>query len=247
MSRPLPVTIMVRRTAALAGALALVVSLAGCIGGSPAGTPPSDAVSPTPTPTPESTPTAQPVDPLTTVVGLVARPEGLELRDVGGTVLATIDYMSSPADAVGALTTVFDEPPVDEPYAGTNHHPGGVFHTWDQFVLDERFYDEQRRQANGYDWLVWPRLAVYFDGPAADGVVLSTSSGLQAGDSWSDARSDPGFDDELWTCTGTSVEAVTIGAPDGSEDRANVVVMPTADGATVKWIGAPEMEAEGCA
>lgn len=202
------------------------------------------------TPTVEPTPTAEPVDPLTTVAGLVARPERLELRADDGTVVATLDYMSSPADAVAALTTVFAEPPVDEPYAGNFHHPDGVFHQWDQFVLDERHYDEARRAEEG-ESLSAPRFAVYFDGPAADGIVLSTASGLQAGVAWTDAESDPGFDLDLWTCTGTSVEAVAISpvprAWTGSEYRANVVALPTDDGATVKWIGAPEMEAEGCA
>ena len=237
-----------RRTVAITtGALALVFSLTGCLGGSPAATPTSDAASSSPAV--EPTPTAEPADPLTTVVGLVARPEGLELRADGGTVVTTLDYMSSPIDAVTTLTAVFDEPPVDEPYAATNHRPGGVFHRWDLFVLDERLYDEARWQAEGYDWLVWPRFAVYFDGPAADGVVLSSSSGLQAGDAWSAAESDPGFDPDLWTCTGTSIEAVTTAVPSGwtGADRVNVIVVPTDDGATVKWIGAPELEADGCA
>jgi hypothetical protein len=62
-------------------------------------------------------------------------------------------------------------------------------------------------------------------------------------------ESDPGFDPDLWTCTGTSVEAVTTDVPSGwtGLDRVNVIVMPTDDGATVKWIGAPELEADGCA
>lgn len=227
------------------GALALVLTLTGCFGGSPAPTP--DAAPSTPMV--EPTPTAEPVDPLAEVVGLVARPEGLELRAQGGTVVATLDYMSSPTDAVATLTAVFDKPPVDEAYDATNHGPGGVFHRWDQFVLDERSYDENRRQAEGYAWLVWPRFAVYFDGPAADGVILSSSSGLQAGDAWAAAESDPGFDPDLWTCTGTSIEAVTTSVPSGwiGRDRINVIVIPTDDGATVKWIGAPELEADGCA
>jgi len=239
--------IIARRTATpAAGALALVFSLTGCFGGPPAATPTPDAA---PSPAVHPTPTAEPADPLMTVVGLVARPEGLELRADDGIVVATLDYMSSPTDAVDALTTVFDTPPVDEPYAATNHRPGGVFHRWDLFVIDERFYDEARRQAEGYDWLVWPRFAVYLDGPAADGIVLSTSSGLQAGDAWATAESDPGFDPDLWTCTGASIEAVTATVPSGwtGSDRVNVIVMPSDDGATVKWIGAPELEADGCA
>jgi len=31
------------------------------------------------------------------------------------------------------------------------------------------------------------------------------------------------------------------------EDRVNVIVMPSDDDATVEWIGAPELEADGCA
>lgn len=239
-----------RRTAArTAVVLVLVFSLTGCLGGSPTATPTPEVAPSSSAGRPTPTPTAGPVDPLTTVVGLVARPEGVELRSHGGTVVTTLDYMSSPADAVTALTTVFGTPPVDEPYSGNNHAPPGVFHRWDMFVLDERRYDEDRREAEGYDWVVWPRFAVFFEGPAADGVVLSTSSGLQAGDAWSLAEADPGFDPDLWTCVGTSIEALTTAVPSGwpGPDRVNVIALPTADGATVKWISAPELEADGCA
>ena len=223
---------------------ALLLVLTGCAAPSPVVSPspasPAAAASPTPT--------EVPVDPLSTVDGLVARPAGLELR-AEGAVVTTLDYMSSPADAVAALTTVFGAPPVDEPYEGTNHTPSGVFHRWDEFVLDERFYDEDRRQSEGYDWVVWPRFAVYLDGPAADGIVLSTSSGLQAGQPWASAEADPGFDADLWTCTGTSVEASAVAVPSTwtGPARVNVVVTPSDDGATVKWVGAPQMEADGCA
>jgi hypothetical protein len=237
---------MRRSTAARAFLVAaLLLILTGCAAPSPVvSTPETASASAVASPTP----TEEPIDPLTTVDGLVARPVGLELR-ADGAVVTTLDYMSSPADAVTALTTVFGSPPVDEPYRGTNHTPPGVFHRWDQFVLDERFYDEDRRQSEGYDWVVWPRFAVYLDGPAADGVVLSTSSGLQAGDPWTSAEGDPGFDPDLWTCTGTSVEAAPVAAPSTStgRDRVNVVVVPSDDGATVKWVGAPELEADGCA
>jgi hypothetical protein len=233
------------RTGALAaGALVLLFSMSGCVGSVASPTPDVER----PTPTVEPLPIVEPADPLTAVVGLVARPEGLELRDDDDAVVTTLDYMSSPADAVTTLTTVFGSPPVDEPYAATNHGPGGVFHRWDLFVLDERLYDEVRRQAEGYDWLVWPRFAVYFDGPAADGVVLSTSSGRQAGDGWAEVETDAGFDSDIWTCVGTSIEAAATAAPDEwlGPDRVNVVVVPSDDG-TVKWVGAPEMEVDGCA
>lgn len=235
------------RTALSTVALALLLSMAGCLGGSPAATSTPDDVTPPPASAP--TPTADPSDPLTTVAALVVRPEALELHADDGTLVTTLDYMSSPSDAVAALSTVFGSPPIDEPYPGNNHRPAGVYHRWDLFVLDERYYDEARRQADGYDWLVWPRFAVYFDGPAVDGVTLSSSNGLQAGDAWADAETDPGFDAGLRTCTGTSIEAVEVAVPSGrlGPDRANVVVARTDDGSHVKWIGAPEMEADGCA
>lgn len=227
--------------------VAVAASLSGCLGSTPTQTPtPTPSALPS-TPAADPSPTAD-ADPLTAVDGLVARPDRLELR-AAGEVVGQLGYMSSPAEAVSALTTVFGEPPVEEPYAGGNHTPDRILHRWDLFVLDERLYDEDRRQAEGYDWLVWPRFAVYFDGPAADGVVLSASSGLQAGDAWSAAEADPGFDADLWTCMGTSIESATTAVPSTwtGADRVNVIVMPSDDGATVQWIGAPEMEADGCA
>jgi hypothetical protein len=201
------------------------------------------SASPSPRPTPDPTPTT---DPLTLVDGLVARPDALELR-TGGAVVAALPYMSDPANAVATMTTVFGAPPLDEPYDGGNHRPDGVYHHWDGFVLDERFYDEERRQSEGLDWLVWPRFAVYFDTPAAAGIVLSAENGTQAGDPWSDAAARPGFDPEVFTCVGTAIETLTIDVPAERPDRVNVVITRSDDEQTVRWVGAPEMEADGCA
>lgn len=236
------------RLGALApAALTVVLAMGACAGTAPSPTSTPDAATPRPTAT--ATPTAASVDPLAAVVALVARPEGLELRGDEGTVLLTLAYMSSPADAIAALSTVFEQAPVDEPYAGTNHTPPGIVHRWGEFALDERLYDEERRQSDGYDWVVWPRFAVYFDAPAAADVVLSTSSGLQAGDAWPTVEADPGYDPDLWTCTGSPVEAATVAVPTSwtGPDRVAVIAQPTDDGSTVKWIGAPEMETDGCA
>lgn len=233
-------------------AIAMALALGGCstpvhapnpstampTASAPAASSPSPSLAPSPAPEPE---------PAVAVDALIARPQALELR-AGGEVVATLPYMSNPEEAVAQLTEVFGEAPVDEPYDGGNHRPDGVYHHWDPFVLDERFYPEDRRERDGLDWIVWPRFAVYFDGPAVGGVTLSTESGWQTGDAWADVASDPAFDGDIWTCIGNSVEAETIEVPEGrGSDRVNVVVVPSEDGQSVRWIGAPEMETEGCA
>ena len=93
---------------------------------------------------------------------------------------------------------------------------------------------------------MWPRFAVYFDGPASGDMPISSVQGIQAGDSWEFAASSPGFDSELYTCIGTAVDVVDVPAPDGSTAQATVVVVESDDD-TVAWVGAPEMVADGCA
>ncbi|PWC03190.1 hypothetical protein DCE94_13090 [Agromyces badenianii] len=223
-------------------ALTMTAALSGCFGPSPSPTPtPTTTASPTPTATPTPTP-----DPMAQVVALVARPQALELRAAEGGTVAALDYMSSPAEAIAVLTDLFDAPPVDEPYAGTNHTPPGVSHAWDDFVLDERFYDEERRADGDLDY-VWPRFAVYFDGPSAHGLDLTSEQGFHAADPWSSLAGDPVFDANLWTCIGTPIETLDFARPDGQPETATVVATPTDDGSAVKWLGAPVMLADGCA
>lgn len=244
------------RVSAVALAAGLALALGGC-SATPL-TPQAEPVSTSPAPArPVPTNTVEPVplpapppvideEMLARVNGLVARPDVLELRDDDGAVITTLSYMSPPADAIAVLVAVFGEPPVDEEYAGTNHRPPGVFHSWGDFVLDERFYDEQRRIDDQLDYLVWPRFAVYFDGPASADMPMSSVQGIQAGDSWGFAASSPGFDSDLYTCIGTAVDVVDVPAPDGSTAQATVVVVESDDD-TVAWVGAPEMVADGCA
>jgi hypothetical protein len=172
--------------------IALAASLSGCVGPSPLPTP-----TPTAAPTAASapTPTAEP-DPLAAVVSLVVRPTELELRADGGDVVVALDYMSEPADAITVLSDLFDAPPEDEPYDGTNHTPPGVFHKWDDFVIDERFYDEEDRDGSSLDY-IWPRFAVYFDGPTVQGLELSSGQGFHAMDAWSILAGDQVFDAQL--------------------------------------------------
>ena len=77
---------------------------------------------------------------------------------------------------------------------------------------------------------------------------LSTwQNGTQAGDPWADASARSTFDPDIWTCTGTSIEAATIEVPTERPDRVNVVITRSDDEQSVRWVGAPEMEADGCA
>ncbi|MFC9561094.1 hypothetical protein [Agromyces sp. NPDC056965] len=223
--------------------LAMAATLSGCFGPppTPTTTPPTASEIPTEIPTETSTP-----DPMASVVALVARPKALELRDADGGVVMALDYMSVPSEAIAVLTDLLDAPPVDESYRGTNHTPPGVFHAWDDLVIDERFYDEDRRNGTELDY-IWPRFAVYFDEPTVQGLDLTSEQGFHAADPWSSLDGDPVFDASLWTCVGTPIETLDFARPDGQPETATVVATPTDDGSAVKRLGAPVMLADGCA
>lgn len=238
-------------TAALAAVLVLL--LGGCSGTAqspPSPTPGSGTEAPTtgtaplterPVPLPHAD-----TDRLGQVAAFVVRPDVLELRDDAGAVVTTLSYLAPPAQAIAVLTDVFGEPPVEEEYRKTNHTPPGIYHSWDQLVLDERFYDEERRSSEGLDNLVWPRFAVYFFAPASNGMPMSSIQGIQAGDSWESAAGRPGFQSELHTCIGTPVDVVGFSRADGAAAHATVVAVESEEG-TVEWLSAPEMVADGCA
>lgn len=230
------------RWAAAAALLAIAIPLSACTGPSP--TPSATA---TAAPTPTSTPTTAPEEvPLATVVAIVIRPLEIELRSADGSVVQVLDYMSTPADAVAVMTEVFGTPPVDETRAGGNHTPPGVFHTWDDFVIDERFYDEARREAESIEYS-WPRFAVFFDGPSALGVDLVSEQGFRADDPWSSLAGDPVFDQQLYTCVGTPIEILDRARSNGQPETATVAARSSEDGSTVMWLSAPVMIADGCA
>lgn len=233
------------------GAIAIVGLLAVLLSGC-ASEPTPDPTSKPMRPVPESSEAAPSVpvptlDPLTRVASIVARPDAIELRDAGNAVIKTLSYMGQPAEAIATLTTVFGAPPVDEPYDGGNHRPDGIMHTWEGFVLDERFYDEQRRIDEELDFLTWPRFAVYLDAPEAFGKTLASVQGIQAGDSWESASAAPEFNSELYTCIGTPIETLDLVSPAGDDRTATVVLTENDENGTVKWVGAPEMVADGCA
>lgn len=237
----------------LLGVLAVLGLLAGCTPGPNTGGTPWASPPPSNSPTPSTTLGTDPSlgatvapDPLTTVTQLVIRPDSLELRDAADQLVQALDYMGQADEAVAMLSAVFDVPARSVAYAGSNHYPGGVRHSWGDFEVDERHYDEARRVAENLDYLVWPRLAVYVDGPNSHGVDLVTVQGHRAGDDWAVISSDPEFDPGLYTCVGSAIEVLDFASPDGATQAVAVVV--TQSGAdTVERIGAPEMIADGCA
>ena len=143
-------------------------------------------------------------------------------------------------DAIEVLTELLGAPPSDEPYRATNHTPAGVYHAWDDLVIDERFYDEAVRDE-------WPlRFAVYFDGPSVRGLDLASAQGFHADDAWTTLSGDPVVDSGLLSCEGTPVEA--FDAVDESPRTVAVVARASDDGATIRWLSAPQsvMERLGC-
>lgn len=244
----------IRRAGALAAAvISLALVLTGCFGQTPSPTPTADARPPAPTAAP--TPTAEPADRLTTVVALVARPEALELLDGSGTVVASLDYLGTAAEAVAQLSTVLGEAPVTEPYEGGNHNPAGVRHTWDDAIeIDERFYPEERR-AGLPSQLVWPRFAVSFLAPAIRGIDLTTATNVHVGDGF-EALGEQ-IDPDLRTCEGWALEYVEVPRPDFPPLKIGVGVSEWGyDTATGNWgqqvdhvvtVSAPLTVAEACA
>lgn len=233
------------------GAIAMAGVLAVLLGGCAAEAAPDPTSKPTrPVPTSSEAAPAIPVptlDPLAGVASIVARPDAVELRDADNAVIKTLSYMGQPAEAIATLTTVFGAPPVDEPYDGGNHRPDGIMHAWEGFVLDERFYDEQKRIDEELDYLGWPRFAVYLDAPEAFGKRLASVQGIQAGDSWDEASAAPEFNSDLYTCVGTPIDTFDLVSPKGDDVTATVVLTENEESGTVKWVGAPEMVTDGCA
>ncbi|WP_136708738.1 hypothetical protein [Agromyces sp. H66] len=195
------------RVGAVAGAVALVFSLSGCLGGSAAPTSTPDVAASAPEASP--TPTAEPVDPLTTVAALVARPESLELRDGAGTVVASLDYLAPAGPAIETLSTVFGAPPVDEEHPGNNHFPPTTAHRWDGFELwENRFVDRWADFAAEPRTLNRPSYSVVFTEPARSGIALTTVHGVDAGTPWTELEAMPGLQVNPSGCSGPYLDYI---------------------------------------
>ncbi|MEI5582750.1 MULTISPECIES: hypothetical protein [unclassified Agromyces] len=227
---------------------ALVLPLAAC-----AAEPAAPTASPTQPAHVMATPTEEPVDPLEAVVAIEVRPDGLELRDAGGAVVAEVDYMGDAAEAVATLTAVFAAEPVSEPVEGDLHFPGGVKHSWEGFELMETHYDEERRAADDLDNLLWPRLIALVRAPRVGGVDVTSTAG-RVGDRVD--QLDVAIDQELWTCSGWAVEITGVTRASGATNTVGVSLsfsgatgmreaLPATD-ETVTLVRAPADVAEGC-
>ncbi|WP_395243585.1 hypothetical protein ACGGZK_15850 [Agromyces sp. MMS24-K17] len=210
---------------------------------------------PVPTTTAVTTPSASPteppaIDPIDTVVSVVLLPETFDLRDASGAVVASHSYLGDVDEAIASLDTVFGVPSVDTPYDGSNHTPPGIRHTWGAVELDERHYDEQRRVENGYG-LVWPHFAVSFDAPAYDGVALTSATGAVVGMPWPEYAT-VGVPNPGWSCVGPLVDLAVVTESEAVGPQTYGVALGPwwnvePDTEVVTWIGAPYVEADGCA
>lgn len=227
-----------RISAAWATAVAVILLMSGCIGG-PTASP--QTAGPTSAPSTPASPTAEPVDPLTTVTVIVARPDVLELRDAGGAVVASLDYLSSTADALGVLTTLFREGPADEDFDGSSHFPPSTVHRWGGFELWEQRYVDQ--WADSERSLARPEFAVRFVGAEALEIELASSDGRHVGDAWAALMAEPTVRTVSSGCSGPYVDFVELedvhSHVTGETMKVSVEFDPVADESAVASISAP--------
>ncbi|MGW9181918.1 hypothetical protein [Agromyces sp. NPDC055661] len=238
-----------RAGALTAAALSLMLALAGCVGPTPIPSPTPDAATPRPTAT--AAPAPEPVDPLTTVTELVARPDSLELRDAAGGVVLSLGYLSTPSDAVVALTTVFGAAPVDQAVEGGNHFPPRTLHQWDGFELWEHHYVDRWEGVGKELSLERPAFTVRYTGSTARDVSLSTIGGPDVGAGWDELIALPELRQNPSGCSGPYLEYVeesraAVGGP--GTVKISVEFRPSEDSATIAAIDAPVPVYEnGCA
>lgn len=221
-----------------AAAALLTVLLTGCTSAPEPAPTPTKATTAAPEPMPTATPTPTPV---LTVDGLVLRPTVLEFR-TQGEVTRTFDYLGDPAEPIAALTALFGRAPIDTAYPSTGHSPSGVEHVWGNVILFENLRVD--RWADVPYSIASPRFVVRFTGPAETPVVMSSADGHQAGQPWSSVTDDP--DSGIFACGGSPVELGDYSDLLGY-GRTAVIARESVDGATIWFIGAPDLETTGCA
>lgn len=203
----------------------------------------------TPTPAPAPNPTADSGDPLSTVVGIVARPEVLELRNAAGAIVASLDYLGDPLDAEIALEAVFGAPAESETYPGNSHNPGGMVHRWGGLELWQPQYEgELAGMPRSY---YQPSFFVHFTAATSGEVELATEDARQVGDPWSELLAASGLQTNLSGCSGPYLDFVEIAKTDidGREyaQRVAVVFRASEGDVTIARIAAPVEIHDECA
>ena len=232
-------------------AIALALVMTGCVSGPPAATSGPNAEAPTVTA--ETTPSAAPVDPLTTVTAIVARPDVLELRDASGAAVAEVDYLGDVDQAIAELTTVFGGEPSAEDYPGSGHFSPSTAHRWGAFELWERRYVDNWAEFAGQErTLNKPSFGVVFTGPDSAGVALTTEQGVVAGVSWAELEAVPGLQVNPSGCSGPYFDYITHDEtwPDGTvhEQRYGVDFIANDDDSSIARVRAPlAIHEDGCA
>ncbi|GAA1802639.1 hypothetical protein [Agromyces neolithicus] len=231
-------------------ALLAAVLLTGCAAGAAqAGSAPTATAEPSSTPTPS----AIPVDPLTTVTAIVARPESLELRDASDMVVAEFGYLDDVDQAIDSLTVVFGAGPSAEEHPGSSHFSPSTAHRWGAFELWERRYvDRWAEFAEQERTLYQPSFGVVLTGPDSAGVALTTEQGVVAGASWAELVAMPGLQVNPSGCSGPYLDYITREEtwPDGTvhEKRFGVDFVANEDESSIARVRAPlPIHEDGCA
>lgn len=244
-----PIARAIARRASTGMALALGAALAATLAGCAAEPAPAAQHGASAAVTPSAPPTTAAVDPLDTVVTLVATPEGLVLRDAAGTTVSAFDYRSDAAAALAALEAVFGTAPESEELHGSLEHAPSTAHRWGGFELREQRYVDDWAQHADSPTLRFPAFRVAFTSPERGGVGLATADGVRVGDAWETVAADPRFEESPSHCSGPFVDAIEAAVTyDGVERIERIVVglHPTDDGARLAYVSAPEA-ADGCA
>ncbi|WP_139417511.1 hypothetical protein [Agromyces laixinhei] len=237
-----------RATIAAAATFVLATTLlAGC---SAAPEPPSPSTVPSESPSSAPTPTVEPID---TVVAIVARPEALELRDASGGVVVELGYLGDVDSAIATIEGALGAAPVDEEYPGSSHVPPSTAHRWGAFELwEHRYVDNWADFATQERTLYMPSFGIMFTGPEVAGVALTTEQGVVAGSSWSVLEAMPGLQENPSGCSGPYLDFTSrdVTWPDGTvhEERHGVDFVATDDRSAIERVRAPlQVNQESCA
>ncbi|MCM3656684.1 hypothetical protein M3147_05395 [Agromyces mediolanus] len=186
------------------------------------------------------------------VAALIVRPEALELRDMGGAVIAALDYRSDPFAALEVLRSALGPESSAEEFHGSSEVPPTTTYTWDGLAfLERRYVDHWAFAADEPRTLTGSSFDVWVSGPTAAGIPIEAEGGFVVGMPWSTVLAAPGLQTNPSGCSGPYVDFVTerLDRPDGaiSDRRVAVDFWPDDTATTLARITAPTTVYEdGC-